>query len=175
MDRRIEIFASCGGLLDLRYDERGLSHRAAVAASPELVARLAAGMILVDTGQRRVSGEILERARPRAEITAELVEAAGDVARALREGSLERVVAGMRRGAIAKAARDPEASAGATALAAVLGPLGAEVVRMCGAGGGGHVLVWAPVESRAAIAAALGGAAVRTPSIAAPGVRLEAE
>ncbi len=167
------IFSACGGMLDLCFDERGLTSRDAVAASPELIGQLAAGMMLVDTGQRRVSGDVLDRVSRRAESTAELVAAAGDVARALREGSLERVLAGMRRGAAAKAARDPEASAGATAIAAILGPLGAEVVRMCGAGGGGHVLVWAPADRRAAITAALGGAAVRTPAIAAPGVRLE--
>ena len=42
--------------------------------------------------------------------------AAADAARALREGSLPGVVAGMRRSADAKAVRDPEASAEATAL-----------------------------------------------------------
>jgi len=168
-----QIFASCGGMLDLHFDERGVARRETVAAPPELTGQLAAGMMLVDTGQRRVSGEVIGRARHRAEVTAELVEAAGDVARALREGSLDRVLAGMRRGAVAKAGRDPEASADATALAVTLGPLGAEVVRMCGAGGGGHVLVWAPADRRAAIVAALGSAAVRTPAIAAPGVRLE--
>jgi D-glycero-alpha-D-manno-heptose-7-phosphate kinase len=168
-----QIFAACGGLLDLRFDERGLVSREVAAAAPALIRKLEAGMMLVDTGQRRVSGEVIERARYRADATAELVGAAGDVARGLREGSLDLVVAGMRRSAAAKAARDPEASAVAAALTAAAEPLGAEVVRMCGAGGGGHVLVWAPADRHASIAAALGGAAVRRPAIAAPGVRVD--
>jgi D-glycero-alpha-D-manno-heptose-7-phosphate kinase len=168
-----QIFAACGGMLDLRFDEQGLEGREAVAADPALIADLAAGMMLVDTGQRRVSGEVIDRARTSAQLTAELVAAAGDVAAGLREGSLERVVAGMRRSAAAKAGRDPEANAAATAIAAQLEPLGAEVVRMCGAGGGGHVLVWAPPERHDSIVAALGGARIRRPALAAPGVRLE--
>jgi D-glycero-alpha-D-manno-heptose-7-phosphate kinase len=101
------------------------------------------------------------------------VASAGDVARALSEGSLPAVLAGMRRSAVAKVARDPAASAGAVALEALLAELGAEVVRMCGAGGGGHVLVWAEADRHAAIAAALGGCVVRRPALAAEGVRIE--
>jgi D-glycero-alpha-D-manno-heptose-7-phosphate kinase len=168
-----QIFAACGGMLDLRFDERGLTHLEAVAADPALIAALAAGMMLVDTGQRRVSGEVIARGSYRSDVTAELVLAAGEVAVGLREGSLARVLTGMRRSAVAKAARYPEANAGATAIARRLAPLGAEVVRMCGAGGGGHVLVWAPADCHAAITASLGGAAVRRPAIAAPGVRIE--
>ena len=160
-------------MLDLRFDERGLTGREAGAADPALISALAAGMMLVDTGQRRVSGEIIDRGSYRAEETAELVLAADDVAIGLREGSLARVLAGMRRSAAAKVARYPEANASATAIAQRLTPLGAEVVRMCGAGGGGHVLVWAPEDRHAALAAALGGAEVRRPAIAAPGVRIE--
>ena len=77
--------------------------------------------------------------------------------------------------AAAKTTRDPEANAGATALARLLVPLGAEVVRMCGAGGGGHVLVWAPPDRHPAITDALGEAQVRRPALSAPGVRLETE
>jgi D-glycero-alpha-D-manno-heptose-7-phosphate kinase len=166
------IFAAHGGLLDLRFDAHGVT-QGAVGAAPALLAELAAGMMLIDTGKRRVSGDVINRASPSAAVSAELVAAAGDVASALRDGSLPRVLAGMRRSAAAKAARDPEASAGATAMAARLAPYGAEVVRMCGAGGGGHVLVWAPEGCRAAIVAEMDGAPVRTPGLAAPGVRLE--
>jgi D-glycero-alpha-D-manno-heptose-7-phosphate kinase len=168
-----QIFAACGGMLDLHFDERGLTHREAVTADPALIAALAAGMMLVDTGQRRVSGDVIDRGSYRSDVTAELVLAAGEVAVGLRQGSLARVLAGMRRSAAAKAARCPEANAGATAIAQSLAPLGAEVVRMCGAGGGGHILVWAPAERHAAISASLGGAAVRRPAIAAAGVRIE--
>lgn len=168
-----QTFAAHGGLLDLRFDERGLSARANLPASREVVRAFEAGMLLIDTGQRRVSGEVIGRARYRADATAELVAAAGEVARGLAEGSLSAVIAGMRRSAAAKAARDPEANAGATAMAERLGPLGAEVVRMCGAGGGGHVLVWAPEDRHPAIAGALPGCVVRRPAIAAEGVRLE--
>ncbi len=168
-----QIFAACGGMLDLHFDEHGLTRRETVAADPALVGALAAGMLLVDTGQRRVSGEVIDRAQTKLEVTAELIAAAGDVADSLREGSLANVLAGMRRSAAAKAARDPEANARATALGRLLVPLGAEVVRMCGAGGGGHVLVWAPPDRHPAITDSLGGAPVRRPALSAPGVRLE--
>ena len=170
-----QVFAASGGLLDLCFDERGLTGRQAIDAPAPLVEGLSAGMMLVDTGLRRVSGEVIGRARYGADATAALVAAAADTARALREGSLPGVVAGMRRSAEAKAARDPEASAAAAALQERLAPLGAEVVRMCGAGGGGHVLVWAPEGLHPAIAAALGFATVRRAAIAAPGVRIEEE
>jgi D-glycero-alpha-D-manno-heptose-7-phosphate kinase len=170
-----QIFAASGGMLDLRFDEGGLARREAVAADPGLVEALSAGMLLVDTGQRRVSGEVIDRAQTSPAVTAELIAAAGDVAAALREGSLPRVLAGMRRSSAAKIARDPDANAGAIALGRLLFPLGAEVVRMCGAGGGGHVLVWAAPECHAGIFAALGGATVRRPALSAPGVRLERE
>jgi D-glycero-alpha-D-manno-heptose-7-phosphate kinase len=170
-----QVFAACGGLLDLRFDERGVTRREVVTAAPALLAALSAGVLLVDTGERRVSGEVIDRARTAPAVTLELVAAAGEVADGLREGSLERTLAGMRRSAAAKSTRDPEASARATALSARLGPLGAEVVRMCGAGGGGHVLVWAPPERHAVLIDALGEALVRRPALAAPGVRLEEE
>jgi D-glycero-alpha-D-manno-heptose-7-phosphate kinase len=172
-------FAACGGVLDLRVHERGLASRESIAVAPELLDLLASGMLLVDTGQRRVSGEVIARARYSAGETAELVQAAGDVAEGLREGSLAKVVAAMRRSAAAKAARDPVGNAGARALAERLEPLGAEVVRHCGAGGGGHVLVWAPEARHDAILRALdapdGSSApeVRRPSLGAHGVQIE--
>jgi D-glycero-alpha-D-manno-heptose-7-phosphate kinase len=132
-------------------------------------------MMLIDTGERRVSGEVIARAHYAAGGTEELVEAASDVAGGLREGSLARVVSGMRRSAQAKAARDPAGNAGALALAARLEPLGAEVVRHCGAGGGGHVLVWARPDRHAGILRGLGTAQVRKPQLAARGVYLEEE
>ncbi len=168
-----QVFAAWGGLLDLRFDERGLTAREPVAAPASLVRDLSAGMMLVDTGRRRVSGDVIGRARYCAGATADLCAAACDTARALREGSLAGVLAGMRRSAAAKAARDAEASAPASALWAELAPLGAEVVRMCGAGGGGHVLVWAPEDRHAAIAEAAAGMVVRRAAIAAEGVRVE--
>ncbi|MFT3774214.1 MAG: hypothetical protein QM820_53305 [Minicystis sp.] len=168
-----QTFAAHGSLLDLRFDEHGLTSRAEVAVSPALLAELEAGMLLVDTGQRRVSGEVIGRARYPEGATAELVAAAGDVALGFEEGLLPRVIAGMRRSAAAKVARDPAANAGGIAIAARIEPLGAEVVRVCGAGGGGHVLVWAAAERHAAIVEALGDCVVRRPALAAAGVRLE--
>jgi D-glycero-alpha-D-manno-heptose-7-phosphate kinase len=44
---------------------------------------------------------------------------------------------------------------------------------MCGAGGGGHVLVWAPAERHDAVLAVLGHPVVRRPALNAQGVRLE--
>ncbi|APR84339.1 D,D-heptose 7-phosphate kinase [Minicystis rosea] len=168
-----QTFAAHGGLLDLRFDERGLTSRTALAISPALLAELAAGMLLVDTGERRVSGEVIGRARYPEGATAELVAAAGDVALGLEDGHLSRVIAGMRRSAVAKIARDPTANADAIAIARRIEPLGAEVVRMCGAGGGGHVLVWAPEDRHPAIVSTLGDCVVRKPALAAAGVRLE--
>lgn len=168
-----QIFAVSGGIRDLTFDDDGAVRAEALTVTPELVRAVEAGLLLVDSGSRRVSGEILGRTPRRPEITAELVAAAGDVARGLADGSLERVLAGMRRNAVAKVQRHPEASAEASALAARLSPLGAEVVRVCGAGGGGHVLVWAPPALHAGITAALAGCVVRRPRIAAEGVRIE--
>lgn len=168
-----QILVAHGGILDLRFDEHGLTGREDVTPGAALVEALQDGLILLDTGQRRVSGEVIDRARYPVEATLELVAAAGDLAGALREGSLEGALLAMQRTAAAKIARDPGASADAVALAARLGPLGARVVRMCGAGGGGHVLVWAPASAHAAIVEELGGATVRRPAIAAAGVRLE--
>lgn len=166
-------FAAFGGLLDLRFDERGVMTQEAPLAESTLLAALGDGMLLVDTGQRRVSGEVLDKVPRSAEVTAELVGAAGEVARGLAEGSLAAVLAGMRRSAAAKLRRDPVGNAAATALGEKLREHGAQVVRVCGAGAGGHVLVWAAAERHAGIAAAVGGT-VRRPAIAAEGVREEA-
>ena len=59
-------------------------------------------------------------------------------------------------------------------MASHLAQHGAEVVRMCGAGEGGHVLVWAPPDRHPAISAAVGCTAVRKPALGAAGVRMEA-
>jgi D-glycero-alpha-D-manno-heptose-7-phosphate kinase len=171
-----QTLAAWGGLLDLRFDARGLSQRTALAADPALLAGLQAGLLLLDTGVRRVSGEVIGRARYAAPSSAELVAAAGEVVDGIAAGSLPRVLAAMRRSAAAKASRDPEANAAALHLAARVEALGAEVVRLCGAGGGGHVLVWAPPATHGAIEAAsadLGVVAVRRPAIGVPGVRIE--
>jgi D-glycero-alpha-D-manno-heptose-7-phosphate kinase len=167
-------FAAFGGVLDLRFDEHGTVTRAPLPVSPSLLAALDAGLLLVDTGQRRVSGEVLGRVRTGADITAELVAAAEDVARGFAEGSLAHVIAGMRRSAAAKLRRGPAVNGASIALSERLEQCGAEVVRVCGAGEGGHILVWAPPSRHAAIAAAL-GCTVRKPKLAASGVRLEAE
>jgi D-glycero-alpha-D-manno-heptose-7-phosphate kinase len=169
-----QTFAAFGGLLDLRFDGGGIGSRASVDAPPGLLRDIEDGLLLVDTGRRRVSGEVIGRADYPPETTRELVEAAGDVARGFAEGALDQVLAGMRRGAVAKTARDPAANEPATAIAARLDGCGAEVVRMCGAGAGGHVLVWAPRARHAAVEAALDGCTVRRAAIRAEGVRIEA-
>jgi D-glycero-alpha-D-manno-heptose-7-phosphate kinase len=168
-----QIFAASGGIQDITFDDAGGVRAERLDLAPGLVRAIEEGLLLVDSGSRRVSGEVLGRTPRRPEITAELVAAAGDVARGLAAGSLDQVLAGMRRNAAAKVRRLPEASAEASALAERLTPLGAEVVRVCGAGGGGHVLVWAPPSRHAAITAELAGSVVRRPPIAAVGVRIE--
>lgn len=171
-----QVFAAFGGLLDLTFDARGCSGvRPLPIGSPDLVPALQAGLLLIDTEVRRVSGEILDRidlggAR---EATEELVAAAGDVARGFEAGSLARVLAGMRRGALAKARLSAPASAIALALQRRLDGLGVEVLRMCGAGGGGHILLWAPPERHARLLDALGPCVVRRPALGAPGARIE--
>ena len=170
-----QAFAALGGTLDLRYDDRGRSACWRVAVPPALMRELGAGLLLVDTRTRRVSGDVLGRidAATRAVSDPELVAAAGDVARGLAEGSLARTLSGMRRSAAAKLRRDPAGNAFALDLAHAIEGLGAEVVRACGAGAGGHVLVWAPPERHAAITAAVSPSVVRHPVLDAPGARLE--
>ncbi|MGK4007504.1 hypothetical protein WMF31_33095 [Sorangium sp. So ce1036] len=171
-----QVFAAFGGLLDLTFDARGCSGvRPLPIGCPGLVPALSAGLLLVDTDVRRVSGEILDRMEVGAASDAKgaLVAAAGEVARGFELGSLALVLSGMRRGAAAKMRLSGAASALALSLQQRLDGLGVEVLRICGAGGGGHVLVWAPAERHARILDALGPRVVRRPSLGAPGVRLE--
>ncbi|WP_437648135.1 GHMP family kinase ATP-binding protein [Sorangium sp. So ce362] len=169
-----QVFAAFGGLLDLAFDARGCSGvRPLAIGCPELVPALSAGLLLVDTAVRRVSGDVLDRMDPGAasEAKGELVAAAGEVVRGFEIGSLALVLSGMRRGAAAKARLSEAASAMARALERRLDGLGVEVLRMCGAGGGGHILVWAPAERHARLLDALGPCLVRRPAIGAAGVR----
>ncbi|WP_437781517.1 GHMP family kinase ATP-binding protein [Sorangium sp. So ce1097] len=171
-----QVFAAFGGLLDLAFDARGCSGvRPLAAGCPELVPALSAGLLLVDTAVRRVSGEVLDRvdAGAACEAKAELVAAAGDVARGFEAGSLALVLSGMRRGAAAKVRLSEAASAIAISMKQRLDGLGVEVLRVCGAGGGGHILIWAPAERHARIVEALGPCLVRRPALGAAGVRLD--
>ncbi|WP_437814655.1 GHMP family kinase ATP-binding protein [Sorangium sp. So ce1078] len=171
-----QVFAALGGLLDLAFDARGCSGARALAIGcPELVPALSAGLLLVDTSVRRVSGEVLDRmdAGAASEAKGELVAAAGEVARGFEIGSLALVLSGMRRGAAAKVRLSEAASAIALSLQQRLDGLGVEVLRMCGAGGGGHILVWAPPERHARILDALGPCLVRRPALGVAGVRLD--
>ncbi|WP_437610761.1 hypothetical protein WMF20_03785 [Sorangium sp. So ce834] len=171
-----QVFAAFGGLLDLAFDARGCSGvRRLAIGSPALVPALSAGLLLVDTAVRRVSGEVLDRVDAGAARGAkgELVAAAGDVARGFEIGSLALVLSGMRRGAAAKVRLSEAASAIAVSMQQRLDGLGVEVLRMCGAGGGGHILIWAPAERHAQILAALGPCLVRRPALGAAGVRLD--
>src|SRR5262249_32738705 len=136
-----------------------------------LLIELTAGLLLVDTRVRRVSGEVLDLAPDHSggDMKAELVAAAEDTARGLRTGSLELVIEGMRRSASAKIRRG-----GASALPRdwvhKLSSLGASVVRMCGAGAGGHLLVWAQPSRHDEIIRAVGPCIVRRPALGVPGV-----
>jgi D-glycero-alpha-D-manno-heptose-7-phosphate kinase len=172
-----QVFAAFGGLLDLTFDARGCSGiRPLAVGSQALVPALQAGMLLVDTQVRRVSGEVLDRIGSAAAsgTRADLVAAAEEVARGFAAGSLDQVVAGMRRNAEAKVRRSASANAIALTLSRKLEGLGVEVLRMCGAGGGGHILLWAPQERHPRILAALGQSLVRRPALDAQGARLEA-
>jgi D-glycero-alpha-D-manno-heptose-7-phosphate kinase len=170
-----QTFAAFGGLLDLVFDDRGCRSHTPIETTPSFVATFEDGLLLVDTLLRRVSGDILRRqdASAARRTTAELVAAANDVAHGFAECSLERVLSGMRRSAIAKLQRDPMGNALALDVTSRVQGLGAEVIRVCGAGGGGHVLVWAPAHRHDAIIAAVAPWRVRKPRIAAQGVRLE--
>ncbi|WP_437715487.1 hypothetical protein WMF45_03170 [Sorangium sp. So ce448] len=173
-----QVFAAFGGLLDLAFDAGGCSGvRPLAIGCPDLVPALSAGLLLVDTEVRRVSGEVLDRMDPGSACDAkgELVAAAGEVARGFEIGSLSLVLSGMRRGAAAKVRLSRAASAIALSLERRLDGLGVEVLRVCGAGGGGHILVWAPAERHARILEALGPCLVRRPALGAPGVRLDGD
>ncbi|WP_437744069.1 hypothetical protein WMF39_03125 [Sorangium sp. So ce1504] len=171
-----QVFAAFGGLLDLAFDAGGCSGvRPLAIGCPDLVPALSAGLLLVDTEVRRVSGEVLDRmdSGSACDAKGELVAAAGEVARGFEIGSLSLVLSGMRRGAAAKVRLSRAASALALSLERRLDGLGVEVLRVCGAGGGGHILVWAPAERHARILEALGPRLVRRPALGAPGVRLD--
>lgn len=159
-----------GGIVDLRFFDDGF-HLARIDPPPALAHDLQAGLLLLDTRIRRVSGEILDitndgRAR---NLSVELVAAADDTARAFRLGSLPLVLAGMRRSAGAKLRRG-----GPSALPLPwirrLTSLGAVVVRACGAGGGGHVLVWADPSCHPELIEAASPCVVRRPSLGVPGL-----
>ena len=161
-----------GGILDLRFFDDGY-HLARLDVSPPLLHDLSAGLLLLDTHVRRVSGEILDvpndgRARP---LSAELVASADDTARGFRLASLPLILAGMRRSAAAKLRRGGPSALPPEWLRE-LASLGAVVVRACGAGGGGHVLVWADPACHPALIRAALPCVVRRPSLGVQGVTL---
>lgn len=161
-----------GGILDLRFFDDGFQ-LARLPVSPALLRDLTAGLLLLDTRVRRVSGEVLDIANhgPAAHTSAELIAAADDTARGFRLGSLPLILAGMRRSAAAKLRRG---GPGALPLDWIrkLTSLGAIVVRACGAGGGGHVLVWAEPARHPELLRAVLPCVVRRPSLGAQGVTL---
>lgn len=169
--------AAHGGVLDLVFDTRGDVTARSLELEPSTRARLGGGLLLVDTGRQRVSGEVLARATNDAHALvarAELVRAARDATESLVRGDLEQLFEAMRRNARVKHAHDPHANELALALARALEGLEVEVVRTCGAGEGGHVLVWAPPSQHLAIeqrVKTLGLGPVRSPRLATRGVR----
>ncbi len=170
-----QVFAACGGILDLSFSDVGWTNMVRLPVDRSLVTELEAGLLLVDTHVRRVSGEVLERVDTAAALASveALISSASDAAKALEEGSLPRLLEAMRRSAAAKVRRDPRANVLAIELAERLADKGVEVIRACGAGAGGHVLVWACPDKHEAILQALGSATVRRPELAAPGVCIE--
>ncbi|MFO0586356.1 MAG: hypothetical protein U0441_02390 [Polyangiaceae bacterium] len=165
-----QVCAAAGGVLDLRFFDDGFRIEP-IDAPPSLIRDLHAGLLLVDTRVRRVSGEVLDVTNDGCccDLTADLVAAADDTARGFRLGSVPLVVAGMRRSASAKLRRG-----GSSALpwewVRRLSRLGAAVIRACGAGGGGHVLLWAEPSAHADLIRAVEPCIVRRPSLGAPGV-----
>lgn len=170
-----QIFAACGGLLDLSFAEFGWTNTTRFRADKGFVRALEEGMLLVDTHVRRVSGEVLERVDATAALASvdALVASAAEAARAIEEGSLPRLLVAMRQSAAAKVRRDPHASSLAVELGRRLEGLNIEVIRACGAGSGGHVLVWANPSQHEAILRALPPGTVRRPGLAAHGVCIE--
>ncbi len=59
------LFAAFGGLVDLRFDAAGAMTQAAALGDATLTAALGAGLLLVDTGQRRVPARCWARAAQR--------------------------------------------------------------------------------------------------------------
>lgn len=167
-----QLCAAEGGILDLRFFDDGF-HLHHIDVAPDLARELQAGLLLLDTRVRRVSGEILDVANDgrATDLSADLVAAADDTARGFRLGELPLVLAGMRRSASAKLRRG-----GSSALPLPwirkLATLGAVVVRACGAGGGGHVLLWADPTRHPALIEAARPCIVRRPLLGVPGVTL---
>lgn len=170
-----QVFAACGGILDLRFSESGLTNLKRLPVDASFVHALEEGLMLVDTRVRRVSGEVLGRVDAMAALASVegLVVSAAGAAHAIEEGSLSRLLAAMRQSAAAKLRRDPRASSLAIELSRRLEGMPVEVIRACGAGSGGHVLVWAPPSQHAAIVRALCSDTVRRPRLAAHGVCIE--
>lgn len=170
-----QVFAACGGLLDLSFNESGWTNLTRLPVDRSWLNEFEAGLLLVDTHVRRVSGEVLERVDAGAALASveALVTSAADAARAIEEGSLPRLLMAMRQSAAAKVRRDPGASSLAIELSRRLEALDVRVIRACGAGSGGHVLVWAPPSEHAALLEALHPVTVRKPGLAAPGACIE--
>ena len=170
-----QVFAACGGILDLSFNESGWTNMTRLNVDRAFVRALEEGLLLVDTHVRRVSGEVLERVDATAALASveALVASAADAAQAIEEGSLAGLLVAMRRSAAAKLRRDPRASSLAIELSRRLEGTNVEVIRACGAGSGGHVLVWAPPEKHDAILDALHPVTVRRPGLAAHGACIE--
>lgn len=167
-----QLCAAAGGVLDLRFFDDGFEITP-IHAPPGLLRELNAGLLLIDTRVRRVSGEVLNianngRAR---DVQAELVAAADDTARGFRLGSLPFVLAGMRRSASAKLLRGGPSALPREWVQGLVS-LGAIVVRSCGAGGGGHVLLWADPDQHPALIAAVAPSLVRRPLLGVPGAEI---
>jgi D-glycero-alpha-D-manno-heptose-7-phosphate kinase len=167
-----QLCAAAGGLLDLRFFEDGFDITP-IVAPPALARDLGEGLLLVDTSVRRVSGEVLDianngRAR---EVQAELVAAADETARGLRLGSLPFVLAGMRRSASAKLRRGGRGALPEEWTRNLI-RLGAIIVRACGAGAGGHVLIWADPTCHPGLIEAVSPRLVRRPALGVPGVEI---
>ena len=165
-----QVCAAAGGVLDLRFFDDGFRIEP-IDPEGSLLRDLHAGLLLIDPRVRRVSGEILDVTNDGCccDLAADLVAAADDTARGFRLGSLPLVVAGMRRSASAKLRRG-----GPSALpwewVRRLSRLGAAVIRACGAGGGGHVLLWAEPSDHADLVRAVEPCIVRRPQLGVPGV-----
>ncbi len=170
-----QVFAACGGLLDLSFAESGWTNMSRLVPEPSFLRAFEKGLLLIDTHVRRVSGEVLERVDAGAALASveALVTSAADAARAIEDASLEHLLDAMRRSAAAKLRRDPRASALAVEIGQRLDGLPIEVIRACGAGSGGHVLVWAAEDQHEAIVRALHPVTVRRPKLAAQGVCIE--
>jgi D-glycero-alpha-D-manno-heptose-7-phosphate kinase len=170
-----QVFAACGGLLDLSFTESGWTNTKRFPDDRAFVTAHEEGLQLVDTHNRPESGEELERDHATAALASidALVTSAADAARAIDEGSLPRLLAAMRRSAAAKLRRDPRASYLAVELSRRLEGMNVEVIRACGAGSGGHVLVWAHPNEHESILRVLHPVIVRRPGLAARGACIE--